>query len=128
MVLQNCPFCGGKLELKWLGGPMVVCVEKGCFFVAGQTVEEVIAKANTRPLEDALHSRIAELEEAQQWISVEERLPEDGQETLCWLEYEKITYGIYIAEKEGWARFDYGGWIPIYGVTHWATKPLPPAE
>lgn len=70
-------------------------------------------------------------EAAKQWISVKDRLPEDGQTCL---------YAIYIPKKNEW-KLDYGEWQAkeevFYGeyldyrdlnwtVTHW--MPLPSVE
>ena len=79
---KPCPFCGNdKKELLFCSGEdddIVICLD--CL------AENMRLNCwNTRPIEDALQERIAELEaenealrEAQRWIPVEERLPEEG--------------------------------------------------
>ena len=79
---KPCPFCGNdKKELLSCSGgddDIVICLD--CL------AENMRLNCwNTRPIEDALQERIAELEaenealrEAQRWIPVEERLPEEG--------------------------------------------------
>ena len=77
--LKACPFCGGSnttLDYYEISGPqelgtIVVCNECGAS-------AKSIVDWNNRPIEDALNARIAELEEAQRWIPVSERLPDGG--------------------------------------------------
>ena len=78
---------------------------------------------NTRPIEDALTARIAELEAERRWIPVGERLPEP---------YTRVLACI----KSGYMEVDYMYSEPIVdvgiadfnsldNVTHW--MPLPPS-
>lgn len=72
---------------------------------------------------EALKSRIAELEQAQRWISVEEMRPPKQDEYLAAIEYETgvlvescyYAMGVWIHESPNPKRIK---------VTHW--KPLPP--
>ena len=71
-----------------------------------------------------LNARIAELEAAQRWIPVSERLPEDGDFVLIWDEMN----GVYIAEHSKqvpqWAADGYYRHGTSYKyITHW--MPLP---
>lgn len=72
-----CPFCGSSnatLDYYEISGPqelgtIVVCNDCGAS-------AKSIVDWNTRPIEDALNARIAELEAAQaRWVMVSERLP-----------------------------------------------------
>jgi len=62
--LRPCPFCGGTK----------ICTEKGINlnYCDNCSAESNIEHWNTRPIEDALTARIAELEAAQRWHVVKE--------------------------------------------------------
>ena len=111
--LQPCPFCGGTK----------ICTEKSINlnYCDNCSAESNVEHWNTRPIEDALHARIAELEEAQRWISVSERLPEDLQPTVI------ITKGGMtgiVRYLELYGREGFGSWSE--DVTHWMPLPQPP--
>lgn len=77
---------------------------------------------------DALNvaeSRIAELEAAQRWIPVSERLPEedDGYCLIC-VDFDYITMAYY-DKKYGW-NGQFEGWNGT--ITHWMPLPEPPDE
>lgn len=69
-----------------------------------------------------------------EWISVEERLPESGEEVLIWYSYFRYgdynayyqTYGLahYIEEYKGWYGQDASG--TDFKVLYWAPLPKPP--
>ena len=61
--LKPCPFCGGEAEL---------CYSEVDTFCRKCNVMQETELWNTRPIEDELHSRIAELEAAQRWHVVKE--------------------------------------------------------
>ena len=67
--LKPCPFCGGEAEL---------CYSEVDTFCRKCNVMQETELWNARPIEDALRLRIAELEAAQRWIPVSERLPDGG--------------------------------------------------
>jgi len=67
--LKPCPFCG-KEPSTYEDTGYVYCPNDDCM-VADSYWEKAILpveKWNTRPIEDALNARIAELEAAQRWI------------------------------------------------------------
>ena len=68
---------------------------------------------------DILKARIAELEAQQQWVSVDERLPLEGQDVYLW--YPTLPAMI----RHFWAED-----TTITDVTHWRdnTPPAPPQE
>ena len=68
---------------------------------------------------EAQRSRIAELEAQQQWVSVSERLPLEGQDVYLW--YPTLPAMI----RHFWAED-----TTITDVTHWRdnTPPAPPQE
>lgn len=118
--LKPCPFCGKKIkEVPGFNG-VCGCESDNC---QGSLVEYMtLDEWNTRPVEDALRARIAELEQAQRWIPVSERLPdasEKVQDVLC--------YNAPILEMFTRLYFDdigFDGWA----VTHWMPLPLPPED
>ena len=115
--LRPCPFCGAM--------PMgeddrYMCSTLGCVMQE----DTISAKDwNTRPIEDALRARIAELEE-QVWIPVGERLPEvyrDGDgEFIPFLVCENDKDYPYRAIYDG---LNWGDGMFVADVTHW--MPLP---
>ena len=116
--LKPCPFCGkentvaGSTERMILGW-WYACED--CFENRKGGVYE--DRWNTRPIEDALNARIAELEAERRWIPVSERLPEEKQSVLAldrtgtayhW-EYSKCLSNIFVGY-----------------YTHWMPLPEPP--
>ena len=68
--LRPCPFCGSA-DIRTEPGINLNYCDK-C------SAEANIEHWNTRPIEDALNKRIAELEAERRWIPVSERLPDGG--------------------------------------------------
>jgi len=97
--LRPCPFCGGEAQVNtWtLHG----ITESRCFCSNSDCPNSVRTVAleqwNTRPIEDSLNARIAELESAQRWIPVGERLPEDGVEVFVLVD-GCATNGVHCAD------------------------------
>ena len=86
-----------------------------------------------------LNARIAELEEAQRWIPVSERLPDtkivyDKFDVI--VEFEDIENGVmtrcvelmsYDYRNKSWNDDCWEfGFYPVAGVTHWRERPTPP--
>ena len=123
--LRPCPFCGAMP----IGhDDRYMCSTPGCVMQ-----EDTISAENwnTRPIEDELQKRIAELEAAQRWIPVEERLPEiiNGMEY-----YDAVVEGeefVEIALWDGWHKtwnlYDGGdSYSCTTFVTHWRERPTLP--
>lgn len=114
--LKPCPFCGSA-DIRTEPGINLNYCDK-C------SAEANIEHWNTRPIEDALNKRIAELEAAQRWIPVSERLPEENQQILS--TDGKEFYLDYYARWEGKDNppcfCDGLSWA----VTHWMPLPKPP--
>ena len=74
--LKRCPFCGNEPVVE---GNLVACNNLNCPTYDNYWTDPMIFTCdqwNTRPIEDALHARIAELEAAQaRWVMASERLP-----------------------------------------------------
>ena len=145
--LKPCPFCGmNYAENAWdeCGSEYWVC--EFCGAASGTARDEY--GWNTRPIEDTLNkriaelvssnmvmakgvldlkARIAELEEAQRWIPVSERLPENRATVLAAFENREILTATYYKHHEGFGGVEnywhIEGWHSG-NVTHW--MPLPP--
>lgn len=66
-----------------------------------------------------LQEQIAELRSAQEWVSVEDRLPDPKENAICINRYGAMMIGIYT--EWGWT-------FPCYfeEPTHWMLMPQPP--
>ena len=70
-----------------------------------------------------------------EWISVEERLPEKGQECVIYVDWvdvwdkgsERFTYQ-EIGVFDGYDRFNHRAHTELDRVTHWMPLPAPPKE
>ena len=117
--LKVCAHCGheaARKELRYYGETetWAYCPNPDCP-MHDRTM--TIKAWQTRPIEDALNARIAELEAAQRWIPVSERLPEEKQSVLAldrtgtayhW-EYSRSLSNIFVGY-----------------YTHWMPLPNPP--
>ena len=114
--LKPCPFCGSpaySYHDNCIDFAGVKCDLGGCVCADILITEN---NWNTRPIEDALNARIAELEAAQRWIPVSEPPKVSGKYLLL-----NIYYDVYpcdfTAGTEIWVLPDSDT------VTHW--MPLP---
>ena len=141
--LKPCPFCGNQAERTLLG--KYTCSVKKC---PGYFVECSLKDWNTRPIEDALNARIAELEaevaelrkSAVVWHKYPDEKPESngyGNRT-CFVafKYREFPPAVGCCDyyfpvlgigEDGDGVF---GFSPREGVviTHWAYLPAPPEE
>ena len=82
--LKPCPFCGEKATLDYSVLPnrkhwFITCDCCGMMYQYTLSQRKYVKDGwNTRPIEDALNARIAELEAERRWIPVSERLPDGG--------------------------------------------------
>jgi len=112
--LKPCPFCGSpaySYHDNCIDFAGVKCDLGGCVCADILITEN---NWNNRPIEDALTARIAELEQQQRWIPVEERLPEDSDWVLGLYNGYRVTSPIYYDVEYGWVRVetpDY--WMPL---------------
>ena len=114
-ILKPCPFCGeiSRVEINTYT-EQIVC---------GQCGAVVYYKYwDTRPIEDDLRKRIAELEEKQRWIPVSERLPEEFTPVLT-IGKDELPITAVVDRGHWYSSFEYS-----LNVTHWMTLPEPPEE
>jgi len=122
-IAKDCPFCGEDI------GPVVA--RQGTKYTFYQVMHQPNKKGhrhgliimdvdewNTRPIEDALNARIAELEAERRWIPVSERLPENISNVLILSRGEQLIAS-YHSKYSLW----YVPFVDKPVVTHW--MPLP---
>ena len=90
-ILQPCPFCGGAK----------ICTEKGINlnYCDNCSAESNVERWNTRPIEDELRKRIAELEAEEihvEWMN-EDKLPEGIS--------DEVFSAMYACSKVDFVRF-----------------------
>ena len=114
--LKPCPFCGGEAEL---------CYSEVDTFCRKCNVMQETELWNTRPIEDALNKRIAELEAAQRWIPVSERLPEKQKLTIGFTDNSAYVFFEIVNDDEmGLVMYPYQNRKGT--VTHWMPLPSTP--
>ena len=99
--------------------PFHNCLTCGCY----DTLYMRDKDWNTRPIEDALKARIAELEAERRWIPVSKSLPEDGEFVLAW--DDEIIEVLEYKNTYGGASFLNIADTTVY-PTHWMPLPQPP--
>jgi hypothetical protein len=135
--LRPCPFCGEQVF-----PPLASSLDDGYTRCGLCGAKMQHRRWQTRPIEDALQARIAELTEcigsqmadvytlkariakleaAQRWIPVSERLPEDMRNVLGLSRNAQLVVS-YIDEYKMW----YAPGADMLRVTHWMPLPQPP--
>ena len=127
--LKNCPFCGSEDTARLLYNDRAD-VERCRNCNLSIVVPFGFTMWNNRPIEDALHTRIAELEEELRWLPVSERLPGKNFDE-DWKSYDTVVQ--YVEQKPFLTICNYqdGKWFDIdedyrditRWVTHWRERP-----
>jgi len=85
----------------------------------------IIMRDNLADEVDRLRARVAELEETNQWIPVEERLPEGRVEFVV---HDRVCIGYHVPSVPQWTDekgfYFHGNYYK--NVTHWRPLPEPP--
>jgi hypothetical protein len=129
--LLPCPFCGGAVsecDESPLYGGSIMHDETECLFKNNLLFHGNIAERwNSRPLEDALRSRIAELEKSaivwHRFIEGKDEPSESG----YYLTLQKISKFHSLVLTEYWVAVP-GYWDTKTTITYWAYIPEPPKE
>ena len=132
--LRPCPFCGKEPHID-ANYHLFSCQNKDC--IADATNYEAtmgfFEQWNTRPIEDALTARIAELEAERRWrVVADGELPELGKEVIF---YDSIMErrlkgclrkngGVEWLSDEGYTFSSRDG--RYSRITHWMPLPTPP--
>lgn len=73
-------------------------------------------------LENSIES--ADVQPVNQWISIDERLPQDGEEALVYAGNRGVMIGLYDSVLQVWLDYECCG----LKVTHWQPLPEPPKK
>ena len=97
------------------------------------------SECHRRHLECLVSRMAAEIErlrEERRWISVEERVPETGEEVIVCVDghrgpawsnrYQLVAFRGAVSEQ--WLQERHESAKPVVGVTHWMPLPAPPEE
>lgn len=110
---MEMPECCAECELNCnTGGIWEIGEDYCCVGSIGNEIDD----STVRQVDCPLHP-------APEWISVEERLPEDETEVLTLVKYEWAKKHYY--SLDAYSHID-GGWVRNEGVTHWMPLPEPP--
>ena len=130
--LRPCPFCGNEPQGNIWHTYGKKPYDETLYFCANPKCREFMKKAipleqwNTRPIEDELLDRIAELEEKQRWrVVANGELPEDGEVVWLW-DGKYIGMGYYLVFT-GQFMDRYTPLRPIR-PSHWMPLPEPPND
>ena len=128
--LKPCPFCGGMPKvndwtLKGITDKRCFCDNEKCPVYLSKTI--AIDDWNTRPIEDALTARIAELEAARRWIPFDweckENQPDHMQVCLV-LTTDNEMYSAMFLSDNCWTGLCRD--FCKYEVAYWMQLPEPP--
>ena len=124
--LEPCPFCTGTIEK--IDDQDWQCQNCGHLFMrdVGVSEEEFVDHLNSRPAEDALTAMVGELEQANRWISVKDRLPERDKVVIT-ARQSIVRVEMLMLPSNRWS-VDISGAVGCFSpVTHWMPLPTPPA-
>ena len=130
--LKPCPFCGSEVQddergekypkKSPMGGWIIHCECCGASLSQFRKSGKDEISWNTRPIEDALRARIAELEADRRWIPVSERLPKENAPVLVLTVLGGMFVDFIHGKSVVTGNPDFYE-LDIEDVTHW--MPLP---
>jgi hypothetical protein len=85
------------------------CNSYDCFILSDERLGEIADEILSRTQQDE--------PSVSEWVSVEERLPEDDLFVIVWYG-EADSFGIASYKDETWSE-SYRGWVPSDMITHW---------
>lgn len=113
--LKPCPFCGGKAKT---------------FRMAFELCWDVVCTDNTCPNTTLYNSRSAAItawnRRADGWISVSERLPEEGQEVLVYVQDDDLFWLVGFYDQKWIENVGILEEHEVDNVSHW--KPILPPQ
>ena len=95
----------------------------GSWSCIGRLIKDVFAYIQQ------LEQRLVEANKtSMHWISVGERLPENGQKIIA--AFRGSSGWVVDQARYAYGEFDFASWVNVLGdnVTHWMPLPLPPEE
>ena len=113
--LKPCPFCGGEaFYIKIMGNyekpHEIYCSKCDGAITEGRSEKQVVTNWNTRPIEDALNKRIAELEAE---LKITDELLKEATETIgavvaccTYNSNDDAKIGIYGIDQKAFTRID----------------------
>ena len=125
--IRECPFCGNN--------DVAICTTRshGTYKNADGEMEDIIYyyilcrdcyfETGSYYSEEIIESRWNRRAEQQGWISVNERLPDDGVDVIVIADSRNIGFAWH--DYRGWYDSNHG-WIKISKITHWHPLPEPP--
>ena len=125
--MKQAPFDGKVLDEWWWEEKIKRIADH--LISSGVTVQEscnTCAEATQNCIAE-LQEKIAELRSVQEWVSVDDRLPENGGYVVCIAKrnpFSRFMPMVARIEKNGWANPITEQYISE--VTHWIPMPQPP--
>ena len=114
-ILKPCPFCGGEaFYIKIMGNyekpHEIYCSKCNGAITEGRSEKQVVTNWNTRPIEDALNKRIAELEAE---LKITDELLKEATEAIgavvaccTYNSNDDAKIGIYGIDQKAFTRID----------------------
>ena len=96
-----------------------------------EKLAEILENKDNEPMQSYLDEAdylVAHGVTVQEWISVNDRLPDYFTSVLVWCPGNKCIYAAYRNARQEWYTFDdtIAGHVVVNMVTHWMPMPAPP--
>lgn len=127
---DRAPLVGDLVEMENGTRLLVTNIEDDMVLISW-TVHGYPGKAKAVGSLSLIRSADGSYNESSGWISVDDRLPEERQDVLCY----SGQWGVFDARVKGGAFYKWGvdgfgspGWEKSIGTTHWQPLPAPPTQ